>query len=248
MSSPPKDVPAPPSEAVRNGITTRCSATLLDYASSAASGKRALVLIREGILRPGDSLLCGTCAGRVHRLWATEHDGGKEVDCAGPGQAVVIQCRVAHNIAGELGQPIHFMDDELAQRAAEVRKIQLALPNYERLAAPVGEGNVHAGEEEKGGSPSVVYIKADSANSLASILDALDETHLSASSATQIMSYGIGVVNPADITTAAMARATIFSFNVGCEGDARAIARSKGVPIKQFNSLPAMVDALCAAT
>ncbi|CAM9105762.1 unnamed protein product [Scytosiphon promiscuus] len=105
------------------------TATVLDYVSSAKTGKVLLVLVDRGVLRPGDSFVSGMLWGVVRSLY--DEEGDKLLDHAGPGVAakvvVVARTRVSN---APLGEPFRVLTKEAAEKVALVRTLAGTMDNF----------------------------------------------------------------------------------------------------------------------
>ncbi|CAM9255833.1 unnamed protein product [Hapterophycus canaliculatus] len=213
------------------------TATVLDYISSAKTGKMLLVLVDRGVLRPGDAFVSGMLWGVVRSIYGEE--GEFLLEHAGPGVAakvvVVARTRVSN---APLGEPFRVLTMEAAEKVAQVRTLAGTIDSFidhyrlERefahlLDSEDGEKNEGEGDDkdddvdqpdtetdgtdhESVGSPAMgqrkasavsewskrrqayndraeedyltpedmpvtIVVKADSANTLASVLDALGD-------------------------------------------------------------------------
>ncbi|CAM9259184.1 unnamed protein product [Ectocarpus sp. 4 AP-2014] len=103
--------------------------TVLDYTSSAKTGKVLLVLVDRGVLRPGDPFVSGMLWGFVRSIY--DEEGDKLLEHAGSGVAakVVIIARTRVSNA-PLGEPFRVLTKEAAEKVAQVRLLARAIDNF----------------------------------------------------------------------------------------------------------------------
>ncbi|CAN0052680.1 unnamed protein product, partial [Ectocarpus sp. 12 AP-2014] len=103
--------------------------TVLDYTSSAKTGKVLLVLVDRGVLRPGDPFVSGMLWGFVRSIY--DEEGDKLLEHAGSGVAakVVIIARTRVSNA-PLGEPFRVLTKEAAEKVAQVRLLARTIDNF----------------------------------------------------------------------------------------------------------------------
>ncbi|CAB1120457.1 unnamed protein product [Ectocarpus sp. CCAP 1310/34] len=103
--------------------------TVLDYTSSAKTGKMLLVLVDRGVLRPGDPFVSGMLWGFVRSIY--DEEGDKLLEHAGSGVAakVVIIARTRVSDA-PLGEPFRVLTKEAAEQVAQVRLLARTIDNF----------------------------------------------------------------------------------------------------------------------
>lgn len=98
------------------------TATVLDYVSSAKSGKVMLVLVDGGVLRAGDWFVSGRMWGVVRSIY--DEEGKTLLEHAGPGAAVKVVVTPRERVEdAPLGEPFRVLTEEGASQVAHVRTL-----------------------------------------------------------------------------------------------------------------------------
>jgi len=216
------------------------SGTVLEAKVSPQLGPVATFLVRDGTLRRGDVVLCGTAYGRIRAL---RDDRGRSLAEAGPSQPVEVMGLSEPPEAGE-----HFLvvPDLLQARAiAESRrerkhKSALAVPAHvtlENLFERITKGTTRELR---------LVLKADVQGSL----EALDKVikDLSAGEVqVRVLRRGTGPVSLSDVLLADASDAVIVALHVSADSEARALAEQRGVDIREYGVIYHAVEEVRAA-
>ncbi len=198
-------------------------------------GAVATVLVQNGTLKVGESVVAGTFAGKVRAM--TDHTG-KAVAEAGPSIAVEIL-----GIGGvpQASDPFDATSDdqsavEIAQhRLAERKKSQLALGSKVSLE----DFFARAGQEEM--KELTVVLKTDVHGSLEAVRDAL--TKLATDKVkVRVLHSGVGGITESDVLLASASNAIVIGFNVRPETKAITVSETEGVDIKLYKVIYDMVN------
>ncbi len=189
-------------------------------------GPTASVLVRNGTLHVGDSLICGQVYGRARALLDSQ---GKRVPKALPSTPIRIMGLSAVPEAGEL---IRACANEreakaLAEEAAEqARKGSLA----------VDRGTVSLDEMfnqlSKGDKPELaIILKTDVRGSLEAITESLGKLKSDRVTA-RVIHSGVGEITENDVVLAAASNAIILGFHVRAMPGINRLAKQKGVDLR----------------
>jgi translation initiation factor IF-2 len=191
-------------------------------------GSTVNVIVQKGILKKGDPIVCGTCFARARSLYT---DKGEAIEEAGPSKPVQIlgfsdvptpgsKFRVAtsERHARELAD--QRRTDEQLKRHAETQKV--TLENFYRRMA-----------KEKYKELPIV-IKGDTQGTTEAVCGALERLSTGEVKVT-ILHYGVGDVNDNDVMLASASSAVVVAFKVHVPESSRALAKSEGVDIKEYD-------------
>ncbi|MCU0708791.1 MAG: translation initiation factor IF-2 [Pirellula sp.] len=208
----------------------------LESEQSADRGVIAKVMVRNGTLRVGDIVVCGSTFGRIKALYDTLKRN-KQLTEAGPSMPV--------NITGlekppEAGEKFYVIDDigqarELStQREQVIRKQSLSgtspKVSFETFQELLQSGKLGVKEEKV---VLNLIIRADARGSLEAIekeLGKLDHPEVEL----RILQRSVGGISVADVTLASASQAVIVGFNVIPDEAARALADTKNVEIRRY--------------
>ncbi|HHX75290.1 MAG TPA: translation initiation factor IF-2 [Firmicutes bacterium] len=214
--------------------------TVVEARLDKGRGAVATVLIREGTLQVGDSVICGTIYGKVR---AMVDDKGKRLKKAGPSTPVEILGLADVPEAGDDLQAVS--DDRIARQIAEKRaekrrEIELRKPakvSLDDLFARIREGEV---------KDLNIIIKADVHGSVEALRESLlklstDEVRV------QILHEGVGAVAESDVMLASASNAVIIGFNVRPVAGARKMAEKEKVEIRLYRVIYEAIEDVQAA-
>ncbi|MBI2346195.1 MAG: translation initiation factor IF-2 [Deltaproteobacteria bacterium] len=209
--------------------------TVIEARLDRGRGPVATVLVQEGTVRVGSSIVCGAVAGRVRSLVDAR---GQSVKEAGPGHAAEVVGLESVPVAGD--QFAEATGEKGAKLIAEnrlrkQREIQMA--RYTRVSLEDLHRQMEVGEVK---SLSVI-IKADVQGSAEAVAEALG--HVGTEKAkVQVLHRGVGGITESDVLLAAASRAVIIGFNVVAEKTAAKLAAQEQVAIKRYSIIYELVD------
>jgi translation initiation factor IF-2 len=202
-------------------------------------GPIAAVVIQNGTLHRGDTLVAGEQVGRVRALV----DGdGHALPAAGPSTPAEV---IGLDGAPAAGDPLHATDDVTARRIAAHRRDQrkhreLAVPS--RLAADRVRDQFRAAGQRR----LHVIVKADTQGTAEALRDALVRL-ASEEVGLDVVRAAVGAITESDVHLAIATGARILGFRVGSVGHAAALARHEGIAIERHDVIYDAVDAVRAA-
>jgi len=198
-------------------------------------GPVASVLVQNGTLNVGDTILAGHEYGRVRALI---DEAGRQVKSAGPSIPVEI---LGFNGVPEAGDEFVVVADERqAKEVAEFRRERLK----EKMAA-LQQGNkveaMFAGIGKAGKSILNVIVKTDVRGSMEAIVGSLnklgtDEVEVN------VVASGVGGISETDAHLAATSKAMMIGFNVRADKSARDVIENEGVNLRYYNVIYDVID------
>ncbi|MGI9297358.1 MAG: translation initiation factor IF-2 [Gammaproteobacteria bacterium] len=199
-------------------------------------GALTTVIVRQGVLRRNDYVVCGTESGRVRAMW----DGARQMlQEATPSMPVEIQ-----GLSGlpEVGEDLIAVADE--RKAREVAGLRQERRRTKMLSAraaarPAARLLSDGGEEEK--RELNVIVKADVGGSREALSAALSAVS-GKKAAIKVIHSAVGGVSESDINLARAGDALIVAFNVRPDGKSRKLAQAYGVKILYGNVIYEVLD------
>ena len=203
-------------------------------------GSVATVLVQSGTLRIGDAIVAGTTYGHVR---AMINDRGDSVKKAGPSVPVEV---LGLNDVPAAGDILAVLDEKLAKSIAEHRQAQQRneLIKSKKVSLDDLFNQIKAGEIKD----LNIVVKADvqgSIEALSGSLLALNEKNDEVR--VNIVHSGVGAVNESDIMLASAANALIIAFNVRPDANARKVADSENIDIRNYRVIYDAIDDVKAA-
>jgi translation initiation factor IF-2 len=196
-------------------------------------GPVATLLIQDGTLEVGQSIVVGTVAGRVRGLI---NDKGERVKSAGPSQPVEVQGLSEVPLAGDKFDAVS--DDQAAVRIAGERKQALEAQgpkgkiSLEDIFAKLKQGDM---------KELNIVLKADVAGSQEAIKGMFDKLGTDEVKP-KIIHAAVGGINESDVLLAGSAKAIVVGFNVRPDSGALAAAKRLNVDIRTYTIVYELVD------
>lgn len=208
--------------------------TIIESRLDRGRGPVATVLIQEGRLRVGDSIVAGETHGRVRAMMDAR---GARMDQATPSTPVEVLGLVEVPTAGDLLEAVR---DERVARAAAAERRDRRRASEQAAAHPAAVTAL--GERPK---DLLVIIKGDAHGSVEALQAAVPKLSGPEVSVT-VLHAAVGNVTESDIMLAAASRAVVVGFNVRPEAQVRRIAKEKRVDLRVYRVIYEALDDLAA--
>ncbi|HIK19497.1 MAG TPA: translation initiation factor IF-2 [Synechococcus sp. M44_DOE_062] len=217
--------------------------TVIEAHLDKARGPVATLLVQNGTLRVGDTLVAGAVLGRVKAMM---DDRGQRLQEAGPSSAVQLLGLDEVPAAGDEFQV--YTDEKEARRIAQERAEALRQTRLQQalLSRRVSLGSVSAKAQEGQLKELNLIIKTDVQGSAEAIQTALrdlpqEEVQL------RVLLAAPGEITETDVDLAAASDAIILGFNTTLAPGARQAADDKGVDVREYDIIYNLLDDLRAA-
>ncbi|MDR1461064.1 MAG: translation initiation factor IF-2 [Campylobacteraceae bacterium] len=211
-------------------------ATVIEGSMEKGRGPIATVIVRNGTLRVGNTVVAGVAYGKVRALL---NASGQNIEAIHPGEPGIIIGLSEVPLAGET--VVKVANDKIAREYANKRAEYLRQKELSRstkvtideLGAMIAEGELKA---------LPVIVKADVGGSLEAIKGSLEKLR-NEETKINIIHSGIGGISESDITLAsASTNSVILGFNVRPTGIVKEKAKALGVEIKTYNIIYNLID------
>jgi translation initiation factor IF-2 len=212
------------------------SGTVLEAKLDKGRGPVATVLVQDGTLHVGDTLIAGTIVGRVRALI---DDRGKPIKNAPPATPVEVLGLGGLPAPGDTFQAL--ADAAKARQIAQYRQTQAKDKALGAKGARLTLESLQAQIAEGGMKELPIIIKADvqgSAEVLAETLTKLSDERVKM----RIIHSGVGAINESDVLLAAASNAIIIGFNVRPDRNASDVADRDKVDIRLHSVIYNVVD------
>ena len=198
-------------------------------------GPVATVLVQQGVLRRGDTILAGRESGRVRVL---SDDQGRVVPSAGPSTPVEIQGLAGVPVAGD---DLFVVGDErkareiALHRQGKYKEVKLAKQQKAKL-----ESMFHHMREGEVKSLNLL-IKADVQGSVEALSEAIEK--MSRDDIQVKVVHGmVGGITESDVNLAVASGAIIIGFNVRADATARKLLENEGIDVHYHNVIYEVTD------
>jgi len=198
-------------------------------------GPVATVLVREGTLRVGDSIVTGIHSGRVR---AMVNDRGDEVKELLPGYCAEV---IGLDGVPTAGDVINVVADERAakeiaeHREMKGRQAQLGKTSRESLESLFAKVKASEAKELR------VVLKADVQGSVEAVSQAVSKLSTQKVKV-DIVHKGVGAMTESDVMLAAASKGIVVGFNVKPESGAEATAKAQAVGIYTYGIIYELID------
>ncbi|MDE5757303.1 MAG: translation initiation factor IF-2, partial [Allobaculum sp.] len=204
------------------------SGTVVEAKLDKGRGPVATLLIQQGTLHSGDSLVVGSAYGRIRKMTS---DKGMELKQAGPSTPVEI---IGLNEVPKAGDVFMVYDSykkaaEIAQSRAqkqiEQERSSSSARSLEDMARLISEGDMKEVN---------VLIKADVQGSAEALKASIEKLNVDTVKVNVIRST-VGTITESDIMLASASNAIIYGFNIRPTAAVRKKAEEEGVEIRLHN-------------
>lgn len=201
--------------------------TIVEAQLDKGRGPVATVLVENGTLRVGDTIIAGTAYGRVRVMY---NDLGKAVEEAMPSMPVEVIGFSEVPVAGDI---MHAAEaDKLTKQVAEQRKDRqkaemlkkVSQVSLDDLFNQIAEGQI---------KDLNIVIKADVQGSAEAVRESLEKLS-NEEVRVRVIHSGVGAITEADVMLASAANAIIIGFNVRPNNMAVAAAEREKVDVRLY--------------
>jgi translation initiation factor IF-2 len=218
----------------------RASGTVIEALLDRGRGPVARIIVQDGTLHTGDTILVGAAWGKVR---AMTDELGRTVAEAGPATPVEVQ---GLNEVPSAGDPVHAVKDaRTAEEIAETRRKKASktlIPQDSRISLDALADRLREADQLE----LKLIIKGDVQGSVEAVSHALAKLSAQKVKVT-IVHAGVGGITEGDVNLAVASRAVIVGFNVRPAGKAASLAESEGIEIRLYNIIYNAVDDIHAA-
>ncbi|MDD4563959.1 MAG: translation initiation factor IF-2 [Eubacteriales bacterium] len=203
-------------------------------------GPVASLLVLNGTLQSGMSVVAGTCSGRIK---AMTNFKGDSINKAGPATAVEILGLTEVPEAGDEFNAVK--EDRIAREIAENRRLKLREEVMARNSSTTLEqlfSQIQEGETKE----LNLIIKADVQGSVEALTQSLEKLQ-NENVKVKIIHTAVGTVTESDIMLASTAGAVIIAFNVRPSSVIATMADREGIEIRTYRVIYDAIDEVEAA-
>ena len=210
--------------------------TILESRLDKGRGAVASLIVRNGSLRVGDTLVSGTCICKVKAM-IDEHN--KSVKVATPSTPVSV---LGFSEVPSAGESFTVVDEKLSKEIVEERKAKIknemantsSANTLEDLMAKTSEGDIKILN---------VLLKTDVGGSLEAIKQSIakitnDEVRVN------ILHSGVGGISESDVILANASNAVILGFNTHIDSKVKTVAERLKVNIKNYKIIYELLEDL----
>lgn len=218
----------------------KAKGTVIEAKLDKGRGPVATLLVQNGTLHVGDSIIVGTTYGRIRAMF---DDKGKKIKSAGPSIPVEILGLSEVPAAGDRFNVVK--DEKTARITADNRKEKVRI-EYLQSTHKVSLEDLYSQIQEGKVKELSLIVKADvqgSAEALKQSLEKLSTDEVKV----RVIHGAVGAISEADIILANASNAIIIGFNVRPDNNAVILAEKEKVDIKTYSIIYNALDDIKAA-
>ncbi|KXZ39814.1 translation initiation factor IF-2 [Alkalithermobacter thermoalcaliphilus JW-YL-7 = DSM 7308] len=214
--------------------------TVIEAQLDKGRGPVATVLVQNGTLKIGDSVVVGACYGKVR---AMINYMGKRLKEAGPSTPVEILGLSEVPQSGD--QLIVVENDKIARSIAENRKEKLREEQM-KASTKVSLDDLFK-QMEKGEIKDLnIVVKGDVQGSVQAVKQSLEKLSNN-EVAVKVIHAGVGAITESDVMLASASNAIIIGFNVRPVTSAQSLAQKENVDIRTYRIIYKAIEDVQAA-
>lgn len=219
----------------RNGKGTVVEAKL-----DKGRGAVATLLIQNGTLSVGDSIIVGSTYGRIRAMF---DDKGNKIKSAGPSIPVEI---LGLSEVPAAGDRFHQVKDEKTARDIAEKRKQKIREEYLQSTHKVSLEDLYNQIKEGKVKELGIIVKADVQGSIEALKQSLQKLS-NEEVKVRVIHGAVGAITETDVTLASASNAIIIGFNVRPDSNAQAAAEKESVDIKTYRVIYNAIEDIKAA-
>ena len=204
-------------------------------------GPVATVLVQDGTLKIGDSIVAGACYGKVRAMTDSR---GRSLTEAGPSTPVEIIGLAEVPATGDIlytaqsdKQARQLSETVVAKGRVNMIKTTPSKVSLDDLFSQIQAGQV---------KDLNIVVKADVQGSVEALRGSLDKL-TNDEVRVRIIHTGVGAINESDVMLASASNAIIIGFNVRPDTSAKSTSEAEGVDIRTYSVIYSAIDDISAA-
>ncbi len=223
-------------EEYRGNPKGRCIGTVIEAEMDKYRGATATLLVQNGTLKQGDSLLVGTTSGRIKAMFDYE---GNAIKSAGPSMPVIVLGLSEVPVAGETFEIVK--NDREARRIAAERKLVADAEAYEPIQRHMTLDDLFARIEGGETKTLNLIVRADMQGTLEPVVQSLqDLSHEEVK--IKVLQAATGDISESDVMLAEASDAIIIGFSVAVDKAAAVRADVSGIEVRRYDIIYKMIE------
>ena len=219
----------------------RCVGTVVEAELDKLRGVTATLLVQNGTLHRGDTLVVGNTWGRIKAMFDYE---GKPIQEATPSTPAIVLGLQEVPSAGDIFERV--MNDKEARRIAGERKLAVAEAAHQPPRPKMSLEDFFARMEGEGIKTLNLILRADMQGTLEPVTNSLNEL-TNDEVQVKILAASIGDISESDVMLAEASDAVVIGFSVGVDKSAQVRADLSGVEIRHYDIIYKMIEDIEAA-
>jgi translation initiation factor IF-2 len=214
--------------------------TIIEAELDKARGPVATLLVQNGTLRVGDSIVSGAAFGKVRAMM---DERGRKVEKAEPSQPVVV---LGFHDVPQAGDIFQALDDEKLARYVAEKRLSKKREEELKVAPRVSLDDLFKQIQAGNVKELTIIVKADVQGSVEALKQSLDRLSTDEVKI-NLIHGGVGAVTETDIMLASASNAIVIGFNVRPDSNVRKAAEAEQVDIRLYRVIYDAIDDIKAA-
>jgi translation initiation factor IF-2 len=205
------------------------SGTVIEAEIAKAKGVMATLLVQNGTLRSGDTIVAGSAHGKIRAMF---NDKGAPVREATPSTPVAVLGLSEVPVPGDLFRVV--ANEREARTIVADRKADAKAASHKPAEAMSLEqvfAKFKAGEAKE----LALIVKADAQGSLEPIVTSVQKLAIADGPRVNVLYSETGNITENDVMLATASNAIIIGFSVSADSSAQRLAETNGVSIRQYD-------------
>lgn len=213
--------------------------TVIESKLDKGKGPLATLLVQDGVLKVGDSVVVGNTYGKIRAMYDENDNVIKE---AGPSIPVLV---LGLNEVPDAGDKFEFVKDEkVARQISDERKQQIK--DNQNNNSKISLETVYSQIKEGTIKELSLIVKSDVQGSSEALKQSLEKLS-SDSIKVKVIHSAVGSINESDIIFASTSNAIIIGFNVRPDNNALILAEKEKVDIRTYRLIYEALDDMKSA-
>ena len=218
----------------------KAKGTVIEAKLDKGRGSVASLLVQNGTLRVGDSIIVGSTYGRIRAMF---DDKGKKIKSAGPSIPVEI---LGLSEVPSAGDRFHVVKDEKTARDMADKRKDKERSEYLQSTHKVSLEDLYSQIKEGKIKELNIIVKADVQGSVEAVRQSLEKLSTEEIKV-RVIHGGVGAITETDVTLANASNAIIIGFNVRPDTNAIAAAEKENVDVKTYRVIYNAIEDIKAA-
>ncbi|ABS40489.1 translation initiation factor IF-2 [Clostridium botulinum] len=205
----------------------KAKGTVVEAKLDKGRGPVATLLVQNGTLTVGDSIVVGSTYGRIRAMF---NDKGENIQSAGPSTPVGI---LGLSEVPEAGDKFYQVKDEKTARGIADKRKEKIRDEYLQSTHKVSLEDLYNQIREGKVKELGLIVKADVQGSVEALKQSLEKLSTEEVKV-RVIHGGVGAINETDVTLATASNGIILGFNVRPDNNAIIASERDGVDIKTY--------------
>ncbi|MBO0585438.1 translation initiation factor IF-2, partial [Clostridium botulinum] len=205
----------------------KAKGTVVEAKLDKGRGPVATLLVQNGTLTVGDSIVVGSTYGRIRAMF---NDKGENIQSAGPSTPVGI---LGLSEVPEAGDKFYQVKDEKTARGIADKRKEKLRDEYLQSTHKVSLEDLYNQIQEGTVKELGLIVKADVQGSVEALKQSLEKLSTEEVKV-RVIHGGVGAINETDVTLATASNGIILGFNVRPDNNATIASERDGVDIKTY--------------